>query len=90
MSEDRSRKPLVTFSVSNRTVEWDESFDNLLEFAEGQGLKPPYSCRSGICNGCMRDIVGEVTYIDEPLRMPPEGCALICCSVPKGDVSLDL
>ncbi|MFA6265876.1 MAG: 2Fe-2S iron-sulfur cluster-binding protein [Pseudolabrys sp.] len=80
----------VTFSVSNRTVDWDESFDNLLEFAEAQGLNPPYSCRSGICNSCMRDIVGEVTYVEEPLREPGEGLALICCSIPKGDVAIDL
>lgn len=90
MAADEAQTPRVTFAVSGRTVDWDNSFDNLLEFAEGQGLKPPYSCRSGICNSCMRDIVGEVTYVDEPLRMPPKGCALICCSIPKGDITLDL
>jgi ferredoxin len=80
----------VTFSVSNRTVDWDESFGNILEFAEAQGLEPPYSCRAGICNTCMREIVGEVTYILEPLAEPDPGQALICCSVPDGDITLDL
>lgn len=90
MAPGEWRQPRVTFTVSRRTVEWDGAFDNLLEFAEGQGLKPPYSCRSGICNGCMRDIIGEVTYVEQPLRLPPAGCALICCSVPNGDIALDL
>lgn len=80
----------VTFSVSNRTVEWDDTFDNLLEFAEAQGLQPPYSCRSGICNTCIREIVGEVTYVDDPLNEPEPGQALICCSIPKGDLTIDL
>jgi len=90
MPQDEQLGARVTFSVSNRTVDWDGSFDNLLEFAEAQGLNPPYSCRSGICNSCMRDVVGEVTYVDEPLRIPAKGFALICCSVPKGDITLDL
>jgi ferredoxin len=90
--DERSSKSrvYVTFSVSNRTVEWDGSFDNLLEFAEAQGLEPPYSCRSGICNTCIREVVGEVTYVDEPLNEPEPGQALICCSIPNGNLTIDL
>jgi len=90
MTEDTTKVARVTFSVTGRTVDWDGSFPNLLEFAEAQGLEPPYSCRAGICNTCTRAIVGEVTYVEEPLGEPDPGFALICCSVPDGDISLDL
>ena len=80
----------VTFSVTGRTLDWDDSSPNLLEFAETQGLEPPFSCRSGICNTCMRAIVGEVTYVQEPLAEPDPSYALICCSIPAGDLSIDL
>lgn len=90
MTKNNAANPRVTFSVSNRTVDWDDSFENLLEFAEAQGLEPPFSCRSGICHTCIRTIEGEVTYVDEPLNEPEPGRALICCSIPKGDVTIDL
>lgn len=80
----------VTFSVTGRIVDWDESFASLLEFSEALGLEPPFSCRSGICNTCMRKLEGEVTYVEEPLAEPDPGYALICCSIPAGDVSIDL
>ena len=50
----------VTFSVTGHLADWDESSASLLEFAEALGLKPPFSCRSGICNTCMRKVEGEV------------------------------
>ena len=90
MTPDKSSSARVTFSVSGRTVEWDNSFESLLEFAEAQGLDPPFSCRSGICNTCMRQVVGEVSYVTDPLDFPEPGRALICCSVPDGDLTIDL
>jgi ferredoxin-NADP reductase len=82
--------PLVTFGVSGRSVAWDNSFKNLLDFAEAQGLQPPFSCRSGICSTCLRTVEGGVRYVIDPLDMPEPGHALICCSVPDGNVTLDL
>jgi hypothetical protein len=35
-------------------------------------------------------IEGEVAYAPEPLDLPAEGNALICCATPRTAVELDL
>ncbi|CAN1495888.1 Hmp Flavodoxin reductases (ferredoxin-NADPH reductases) family 1 [Rhabdaerophilaceae bacterium] len=82
--------PRVTFAVSGQTAIWDGSERTLLDFAEAQGLAPAFACRNGICNTCLCKISGAVTYIDEPLDEPEPGQALICCSVPRGDITIQL
>jgi ferredoxin-NADP reductase len=84
------RAATVTFARSGTSVAWDPAAKSLLELAEAQGLSPAFSCRSGICSTCLTALEGEVTYFEEPLDMPAPGRALICCSVPKGDVRLDI
>jgi ferredoxin-NADP reductase/MOSC domain-containing protein YiiM len=77
----------VVFSQSGVTVAWDPSVDSILELAEAHGLRPDYSCRSGICHTCMcKLIAGEVTYVVEPADLPDPGYVLICCSKPMSDV----
>ncbi len=81
----------VTFAVSGLKLAWDPDCDSILELAEGAGMQPDFSCRAGICNTCECDISsGSVRYLEEPLMEPEEGRALICCSVPDGDVTLEL
>ncbi len=85
------RKATVTFAFSKKTFEWDDAFASLLDFAEDKGLKPDFSCRSGICRTCECEVLsGSLTYVTEPLDMPEEGMALICCSKPDGDVILNI
>lgn len=77
----------VTFARSGLTANWNPSFGTLLEMAEGLGLGPAYSCRSGICQTCLCDLEeGEVEYLEEPLEAPGEGSVLICSSRPKTNV----
>lgn len=80
----------VTFARSGRTAVWDGSSRTLLDFAEAQGLSPAFSCRNGICSTCLCAVDGEVTYIDEPLEEPGPGLALICCSVPRSAIVLNI
>ena len=81
----------VEFRRSGRTVAWDADAPSLLAFAEAQGLKPDFSCRSGVCSTCTtRLLAGEVRYFEAPLDPPEAGTALICCSKPKSSVVLDL
>ena len=80
----------VTFTLSGRSAVWDGTQASLLDFAEAQGLSPPFSCRNGICNTCLCSIEGEVSYVEEPLEMPGKGQALLCCSVPEGPVKIRL
>jgi ferredoxin len=88
---DTVATPRVTFVFSKKTVDWDEKYASILELAEAQGLTPDFSCRSGICRSCECELLsGALTYVTEPLEMPDEGMALICCSKPAGDVELNI
>ncbi len=81
----------VTFKRSGVTGNWNPSFGTLLDMAEGMGLGPAYSCRSGICQTCICSIEdGEIEYVEEPLDPPDDDAVLICCSKPKTDVVIDV
>ncbi len=79
-----NREPVqVRFARSGKKATWEPSRGTLLDLAEAQGLRPAYSCRSGICATCStRVIAGDVAYVDPPLAEPEDGNALICCSYP--------
>jgi uncharacterized protein len=84
-------KPKVTFAFSKKTLEWDDKYANILEFAEANGLAPDFSCRTGICRTCECELVaGKLTYTIEPLDSPEDGMAFICCSKPDGDVTFNI
>ncbi|GGF65547.1 Ferredoxin-NADP reductase [Mameliella alba] len=83
--------PVVRFARSDLEFTWDGSSETLLEFAEAQGLEPNFECRDGICGTCAcRKLAGDISYAEEPLDSPEEGHVLLCCSVPKGNVTLDM
>lgn len=73
----------VRFRESNVDTTWDPSKGTLLDLAEAEGLAPPYSCRSGVCQTCATPVTGEVVYAESPMAAPPAGQALICCAFPK-------
>jgi ferredoxin-NADP reductase/MOSC domain-containing protein YiiM len=81
----------VVFRRSGVTLAWDPGVGSILELAEAHGLRPDYSCRSGICHTCMCKLVaGEVSYTVEPADVPDPGSVLICCSVPRTNVIIDI
>jgi ferredoxin-NADP reductase/MOSC domain-containing protein YiiM len=81
----------VVFLQSGTTARWDPEDENLLSFAEEQGVFPDYSCRSGICHSCMYELLeGEVEYAFEPLDTPYPGQVLLCCSRPKSNLVIDV
>ncbi len=83
--------PLISFSRSNLTVAWDRSFASLLEFAEACDVPVRWSCRTGVCHTCETGLIsGDVRYDPDPLEPPSAGDALICCSQPRGEITLDL
>lgn len=84
-------QPMVTFAKSGLSVPWDPEIDNLLEFAEEQGLMPDFSCRAGTCDTCKTKVLsGETAYEPEPFERPTDGTVLLCCCQPSGNVTLDL
>jgi ferredoxin-NADP reductase len=83
--------PIIKFAKSGVEVEWDPAEENLLEFAEENGVMVDYSCRAGTCVTCMTKVTkGSVSYPVDPFEKPKEGYALLCCCVPDGDLELDV
>jgi ferredoxin-NADP reductase len=83
--------PSISFSRSNLSVAWDPSFASLLELAEACDVPVRWSCRTGVCHTCETGLVsGAVSYRPDPLETPDPGLALICCSQPAGELTLDL
>jgi ferredoxin-NADP reductase/MOSC domain-containing protein YiiM/ferredoxin len=83
--------PSIAFSRSNLSIAWDPSFSNLLELAEACDVPVRWACRTGVCHTCETGLItGEVGYRPDPLEPPTPGTALICCSQPRGELTLDL
>ncbi|EPE96099.1 FAD-binding oxidoreductase [Rhizobium grahamii] len=81
----------VKVQETGRELIWDDTSESLLSFLEARGVEPPFSCRVGVCSGCLQGLVsGEVEYIEDPLDEVPEGKILLCCSRPRSSVVLDL
>lgn len=73
----------VTFVRSAEGAAWTPEKGTLLEFAEGEGLSPPFGCRAGQCGSCStRLLSGQVVYRETPSWRPAEGEVLLCCAVP--------
>jgi len=89
--EEVSGTIAVKFVRSGVAAEWTDASGTLLELAEQQGLQPPYSCRSGICQTCICDVVdGAFEYVEEPLARPADDQVLICCARPKSTLVIDV
>jgi len=83
--------PVVHFAKSGFDVAWDGTSESLLELAEAQGLTPEFECRAGICGTCAcRKLSGDIAYTEDLIDSPEEGKVFLCCSVPEGDITLDL
>ena len=90
-----AKQATVTFLRSGGAAEWTPRRGTLLEFAEGKGLNPPFSCRAGHCGSCATRITaGRVTYAEPTAWRPAEGEVLLCCAVPAAGggerIELDL
>lgn len=90
-----AKQATVTFMRSGDTAEWTPERGTLLEFAEGKGLNPPFSCRAGHCGSCAtRMTAGRVTYTEPTAWRPADGEVLLCCAVPAAGsderIELDL
>ena len=83
-------KMQVTFGRSGKTVRWEPSLGNLLDFARDQGVRIDSGCCAGSCGSCLVAIrSGAVEYLKPPDAEPEAGACLTCICRPKGDVVLD-
>ena len=80
----------VTFGRSGKTVHWEPSAGNILEFAVAQGVKIDSGCCAGSCGSCVVAIKsGSVDYLKKPDMEPEAGTCLTCVCRPKNDLVLD-
>ena len=81
----------VSFARSGLNVPWSAQYASLLEFAEACDVPTRWSCRVGVCHTCESGLIsGSVRYEPSPLQPPAAGNVLPCCSVPSGEVVIDL
>ena len=83
----------IVFKRSGEASVWKPEHGSLLEFAEGKGLSPPFSCRGGNCGSCVTRIEsGQVSYAKPPAWRAGPQEAVLCCAVPAEgeDLVLDL
>ena len=80
----------VQFKRSGRTLTWDGSDANLLDFAERHGVAVDSGCRSGSCGSCQtRQLAGSVHYASRPDCDPAPGHCLLCVGRPASALVLD-
>lgn len=80
----------VEFKLSNVTVDWDDRFESILEFAEESGVSIESDCEQGFCGTCkVKLLEGEVTMETEDGLDDvdlEQNMILPCVSVPKTDI----
>ena len=79
-------------SARNYTVTVPED-QYILQTAEQQGAKLPFSCRNGACTSCAVKIISGEIHQPEAMGLSPklkeEGYALLCVSYPRSDLEVE-
>lgn len=82
---------IVNFSLSGKQLPWSPSANNILEFAEANGISVDSGCRAGSCGTCQTTIrSGEVIYCQPPDFDPEPGTCLLCVCTPKTSLTLEV
>lgn len=83
----------VEFKKSEKTVEWEERFESILELAEENGIEIENACRQGFCGTCKTELLsGEVSMEitdgleDEDVK---QNMILPCVAIPTTDIVID-
>jgi len=80
----------VEFSRTGKTVKWTGEHNSLAELAEENDIVIPPGCRAGNCGACKTALrSGDVAYSKKPSFRYEKGSCLVCCSTPKGPITLD-
>jgi ferredoxin len=79
----------IQFNGAGRTLAWAGQDDNLLDFAERQGVPMESGCRSGSCGSCQtRLLSGTVHYANPPDFDIASGHCLPCVATPQSNLVL--
>lgn len=91
-SEVSNASPSLTimFRKSGRTLAWDGTDRNLLDFAERHGVSVDSGCRAGSCGSCeVKVLSGAVRYAQQPDHDVKPGHCLLCVGSPDSALELE-
>lgn len=87
---DNKKVIQIHFVKSNKTVEWDHEYRNILEFAESNDIWMEAGCMFGECGACSTKVVeGSFDYNYETATKPVRGNCLPCSCHPVSDLILE-
>lgn len=80
----------MRFTRAGRSLTWQGTEGNLLDFAEQHGIAVPSGCRSGGCGSCETRVrQGSVDYARAPDYDRQPGHCLLCIGTPRTDLVLE-
>ena len=83
----------VEFKKSGKTLEWDSSAGNLLDFAEENGIQMESGCRMGVCGSCKVKLISGTVAMEteEGLGDADKANRMIlpCVAVPESDLEIE-
>ena len=83
----------IEFKKSGKTIEWDSSFGNILDFAEARGIQIESGCRIGICGACKVKLLSGRVVMETEDGLNDEDKAnnmiLPCVATPETDLVID-
>ena len=84
----------VEFKTSGKTAQWNDSYENLLELVEENGIEIETDCEAGVCGTCkVRLISGKVEMeVEDGLEDEDIAANMIlpCVAVPMTDIVLEI
>jgi ferredoxin len=84
----------VEFKVSGKIASWGDTYENLLELAEENGIEIETQCEAGMCGTCkVKLLSGEVHMeVDDGLDDDDRenNYILPCVAIPKTDIVLEI
>jgi ferredoxin-NADP reductase len=80
----------IQFTRSGRSLPWNATYSNLLDFAEAHGIQIESGCRSGSCGSCVSTLAsGSVEYANPPDFEIEPGQCLLCVGKPRTSLTLE-
>jgi glycine betaine catabolism B len=83
----------IQFQKSDKTLEWDDRFENVLDLAEANGIQLENACRVGVCGTCKVKLLSGEVYMETEDGLQDEdrnqNMILPCVAVPKTDLVID-
>ncbi|MFK4753901.1 class I ribonucleotide reductase maintenance protein YfaE [Oceanobacter antarcticus] len=83
--------PVFAVALSDGRQARFQYASNLLESLEAQQIDVHFQCREGYCGSCRARLInGEVHYSSDPMAWLNDGEILLCCCIPRSNVTIQL